>query len=740
MKSKLEFGLLFKKYRLRSELKTLSELGKFLAESGLVYEDSTFSRWEKGNRTPKARSLLLTLIKLFIEKGGISSLKEANEFLESAKHGYLTVAEIESLPRKIHTQAPFQVPSEIASFTGRKGYLERIKRDIFTERVVLIHGSAGVGKTSFAIRLGNFLRQDFPDGVLWYRVDTSDSMSILSAMAYAFKENINEIKDIEIRASVVRSLLSPKKCLIILDNADLETPLHLLLPNSRNNAVLITSRYQNLKIPTSYSSVLLNSFTPEESLILFKNILSGRYVERNKLKLLGIADMLGNLPLAIHIFAKQLSQPSKNIKILYDQLLKEKVALEVLQYEDRNFYISVNMSFKNLKRNIKNVFVSLGVFGGKDFSCEAVAFINGIKINEAENILEELTSWSLVERSTKKRYRVHPLLKVFVQEKMNNRKLCNVAAMYFEEFLQKCGRGNQKHYPQIGVELDNILSIFNKCFELKFYDHVVKLWECLGVFLWDTGLWHMVEILGQKVYKAAFSSKNFYAQALCCIRELSWFYYWKGDIEIAERLTTEGLKIAKGLTNDFLIAYAIQRLGKIYQSKRQFNKADKLLKQSLNIFSKLNEFERAGDTLTYLGEQHILTNDLKKAQDYLTKAFKLTRKINDVNQNAIVLGSLGELHYLMGSYRKARECFQKSLSVTKIKGMNVGGKVWCNIGLALLENKTGNHEEVHRAVQKVQEKTFRLGIWYDTSRPLIVEYNKLLARLKKLPITLEFWA
>lgn len=90
---KPKFALLFKKYRLRSEIESLNKLGSLLAEEGLVYESSIFSRWQKGQRVPKKRAVLLQIIKLFVKKRGISSLKEANQFLESANHGYLTKTE-----------------------------------------------------------------------------------------------------------------------------------------------------------------------------------------------------------------------------------------------------------------------------------------------------------------------------------------------------------------------------------------------------------------------------------------------------------------------------------------------------------------------------------------------------------------------------------------------------------------------------------------------------------------------
>ena len=91
------FAALFKKYRLRSEFGTLSELADAMAEEGYVYEYSLYSHWQKGDRIPN-RDTLLAIIKLFVKRKGISEVGEINQLLSSTGEGYLTHAESENLP------------------------------------------------------------------------------------------------------------------------------------------------------------------------------------------------------------------------------------------------------------------------------------------------------------------------------------------------------------------------------------------------------------------------------------------------------------------------------------------------------------------------------------------------------------------------------------------------------------------------------------------------------------------
>src|SRR5258708_5178595 len=131
---KKTFAELFKKYRLRAEFEKLSDFGDALAEKGILHEDSLFSHWQKGNRIPTDRRVLLKLIVLFVERKAILSLDEVNEFLESTRQGYLTKNEIEILPDLIKNKAVFQVPKEVSDFTGREENIEILQQKALEEK------------------------------------------------------------------------------------------------------------------------------------------------------------------------------------------------------------------------------------------------------------------------------------------------------------------------------------------------------------------------------------------------------------------------------------------------------------------------------------------------------------------------------------------------------------------------------------------------------------------------------
>lgn len=128
MKNNILFAVLFKKFRLRAGFATLSEFGRALADEGFIFEDSIFSHWQKGSRTPKERTLLLILIKIFVKRDSIASIKEMNALMESAGHGYLTEQELEELTKSTNAISKPHPPPKILEFLKAIGRSKKILR------------------------------------------------------------------------------------------------------------------------------------------------------------------------------------------------------------------------------------------------------------------------------------------------------------------------------------------------------------------------------------------------------------------------------------------------------------------------------------------------------------------------------------------------------------------------------------------------------------------------------------
>ncbi len=106
MSNSANFAELFKKYRLRSQINTLAQFANLLAEEGMVYENSLFSRWQSGERIPRDRKTIVAIVTVFAKNGGIRNIEQANDILQSADQLPLTKTEHTTISSYISTSRP----------------------------------------------------------------------------------------------------------------------------------------------------------------------------------------------------------------------------------------------------------------------------------------------------------------------------------------------------------------------------------------------------------------------------------------------------------------------------------------------------------------------------------------------------------------------------------------------------------------------------------------------------------
>ena len=157
-----------------------------------------------------------------------------------------------------------------------------------------------------------------------------------------------------------------------------------------------------------------------EVLILFREVMKEKYSQNSANTVLQTTRRVGNLPLAVHILARQLKHVHLPITQLPNLLDEEPSLIQELHYEDKNLYAAFTTSYEKLDTKTKSVLVSASIFKGKDFSSQSIAYINGFPTSSAINILNNLVDLSLVERSTKSRYRLHPTIQEFVRDKLDH--------------------------------------------------------------------------------------------------------------------------------------------------------------------------------------------------------------------------------------------------------------------------------------------------------------------------------
>jgi tetratricopeptide (TPR) repeat protein len=712
-----DFAILFRKYRLRSEFESLSDFGHTLADKGYIYEDSLFSHWQKGKRIPKDRKLLLTILEIFAEKQGITNLKQANEFLESSGQGYLTEKEIGILPITFIQFVPFQAPAEVENFIGRQDYLDEVSNNLLNGKNILISGTPGSGKTALAIKVCHMLRDKFVDGILWYSLESSSVMNILASIAFTFGKDIGAIKDIESRASIVRSILFNKSILLVLDGALSSSRLDLLIPSSSKCSILVTSQLSLIRNFTSSSNFFLKMFNYNESFSLFEEILGKRFIEQNRESLINLFNLVDNLPIALIILAKQLKNGKKQLKTLLQEFKKVEFKLKDFSYGNKDLYSTIAISFNQLSQSAQGIFVTLGIFDGPDFSLEAIASINIIPKEKAKEALEELINFSLIEHSIGQRYRLHSFIKLFARKNLINNSIYKIAAKYYVHFLMNIKDKNKEYHELARKEADNIMFLIRRCYDLHFWDEVVSLWHNFGHFLWNVGYWGELLDINIKIKKALVLNKNYDSTVLGLLDYCATIHYWQGNMQKFRNIIDQALQVAYKTNNIKLINYS-----KLLKAKMECSLGNKYIKESVKTFIKLlpvlkkgNDYMSIMQCQRYLGETYLIKGNYKESEKYIMMALsyieinsdKIFRTPYEIAAN---LNYLGGIYLKKGRYSKSKEFFLKSIQTEKENNRRNGAIIWSNICLGIIYEKQSHYFEAKECYKAAREEMELLGI------------------------------
>ncbi|MFE5943527.1 ATP-binding protein [Streptomyces sp. NPDC056480] len=323
-----------------------------------------------------------------------------------------------------------ELPRIVEDFTGRAEELIWLSELVYAESspgvgvVGLITGSAGLGKTTFAVRAAHTVRPSFPDGVLFLDlfgmsqrpVTAGDALrQLLRALGVADRQVPADLQE---RASLYRSSLRDKRVLVVLDNAASEEQVRPLLPGGGTMRALITTR-RLLAGLEGVRRLVLGPLQVPESTELLTGIFGERSAHDEVSTLTRLAELCGGLPLALRIIGNRLlSRPDWDAAQLAARLADEGRRLEQFKAGDLKIATAFGLSYEQLADSARQVFRSLAVVPGRDFDAALTAVAGGTPITDAWDALDELVDLGLLQDSSGGRYRFHDLVRLFARDRL----------------------------------------------------------------------------------------------------------------------------------------------------------------------------------------------------------------------------------------------------------------------------------------------------------------------------------
>lgn len=575
-------------------------------------------------------------------------------------------------------QAPFQAIADNPNFVGRSVELEILKRALLEggkATVCGIQGMGGTGKTTLAARLAYQLRGAFPDGVLWARLDISDSLSILGAFAEAYGRDVSQYKDVESRASVVRNLLASKRVLIILDNAETSAQVRPLLPPSTGTCAALVTTRRSLSIMDGWKRLNLIGFdeVSDDSIQLFEHYLGADVIRFHRAALSEIATLLGHLPLALAIVAGRLANGSfqsitdrgtSAVASLLDALRASHSRLDALTYDDMGVRASFDIGFMALPPSQQDLFSTLGIFSGEDFGSDATAYLMEASLETVKMDLERLHSLSLIHESRVDRWRLHPLLRDYAREKLQASGRLEFVVEKTLQMYRQAAQNEWAFSTTLDDEIPNLRFALDQASQLKLYRPLIETVKAIYPVL-SAGAWFSFACAALEKAREAAGALGDQKADFHLLKGLSLMQLGLGDIKSARENLLLALQIARSTLREENVADILASLGKLEHDSGHRKQASVYLEESLALARKINNLQLVSRTLNNLAFNALSEARFNEAEKMFLDALEITRVHKSGEAPHRILMNLGELSWQTGNWEGAESYWQEALPLAK---------------------------------------------------------------------------
>jgi tetratricopeptide (TPR) repeat protein len=564
--------------------------------------------------------------------------------------------------------APFRAPADLPTFVGRADQVRQLREALLqTGQAAIcgVKGMGGVGKTTLATRIAYQLRTSFPDGVLWARLDVTDTLTILASFADAYDKDVSQFRDIESRAAVVRDLLVNKRVLIILDNAESGVQVRPLLPpNSGKCAVLVTTR-NDLSALDGWKQVALGSFdsASPDALQLFERYLGPSRVSVYEDVLREISSLLGHLPLALAIAAGLLAWQLRDVRSEKDavavfdtlraDLRREEVRLSRLRRDDQNVFLSFGVSFRALNPDLQSFFAQLSVFGGQDFGVEAAAYVAEASNQEAQDRLDALVARSLVQPSSHGRFRLHPLLRDYARLHLETLtgQLSAVKRRALEFFAAGIESGRLGP-SEMEDDASNIMRLLDGDFESPYAHAMIRLSQAFYPYTEARGLFMWAKHMYVHACKAAEALGDDAALATS-LRALSSTVLRLSEFDDVIDFSTRGIDVARRIGDDELAIRLLNNIGSAHFGRGHYVDALRVGREALAIARAINHRPLIAGRLITIGTTLAELGDVEQGRQHLVEGKAMAEASQDYISLLVALINLSEFEMGEGRYESS---------------------------------------------------------------------------------------
>lgn len=557
---------------------------------------------------------------------------------------------------------PRELPASTAHFTGRDAELDLLDAALgetgdHTPPIAVLSGTAGVGKTALAIRWAHRTAAGFPDGQLYVDLrgfgpgQPVTPMEALSGFLRALGvERPEELAGLAERAARFRTLVSGRRLVVVLDNANSARQVEPLLPGAGSTVVVVTSRdlLGELQIRHGAKLVRLAALPVGAGVELLTAAVGDRATGEADAagRLAGLCD---GLPLALCIVAERLvSHPTLTFAELVAELADEQSRLTSLSSRSDTTSVRAvfSWSYDQLDDAEAAVFRAVGVGPRRGFDAAAIAAVVGRPVGPE---LVRLARAHLVTELDNGRYTAHDLLRAYAHE---------VAREAGEPSPAEATRRLFDHYLRSAEHADRILTPHRTRIALAAEpDAGVDFSDAAAALRWlrteepnlvalsglddpelDTHRWQLAYVLR------------------------TYFYLTK---QLDGWMTTHGNALGAAQRSGDIRAEALTRnnLGMAMAAAGRLDEAMDLFRMAREMFEGLGEQLGFSNSLANIATVLRKQNEPEKALTYQREALTYYRGAGKLSHVGITLRGMAGAHLELGQAEEAVRCAQEAVDI-----------------------------------------------------------------------------
>ncbi|GIH03295.1 SARP family transcriptional regulator [Rhizocola hellebori] len=612
---------------------------------------------------------------------------------------------------------PAQLARDIAGFAGRRRELDRLDRLLDGAEnpaggVIVLSGSAGVGKTALALHWAHRVADRFPDGQLCINLRGFDP----SARAMTPDEALPILLDglgvpaesapasLDAQIGRYRSQLAGRRMLIVLDDARDAKQVRPLLPGTASVLVVITSRNQlsALVARDGAHPLGLQLLSPAEAGELVAQRLGGDRVSAEPEAVEAIVAACARLPLALVIAAARAQQTGFSLTAIAEELRDSGRRLDALDSGDRSGGIRsvFSWSYTALSPSAARLFRLLALHPGADIATPAAASLAGHPPTQTRRLLTELADANLVTEHAPDRYAIHDLLRDYATELAGHRDpepdRRAATARLLLHYLHTAHRADRLLNPQrepsrlpldppapdvivehladgekamrwFTAEEPNLVAAQRYAADAGLDSHTWQLAWSIDTYLIRRGHRHTLAGTWQAALSAARRLRDQAAQAQAhralAIAQLAVKQYQK-----ARQHAEKALDLFAAIDDPIGEAHARRNLAYLLWRQGNPEEALRQAQRGLALFRAADHRPGVANELNGVGWYHAELGQYGQALHCCRQALLLLEELGDRVGIAYTLDSLGYVHHHLGQHAQAIDCYQRAIALQRQLG------------------------------------------------------------------------